>query len=103
MVRSCAPACRRRKIPASCWASRWARRRASGRDKVTIIASPGLADLGAWLEQLFAESTGKHGKGLVPIDGEPLGAPSVYGKDRVFVDLRARRRSRHARESGSGA
>jgi transaldolase/glucose-6-phosphate isomerase len=57
----------------------------SGRDKVTIIASPGIRDLGAWLEQLVAESTGKIGKGLIPVDGEPLGAPSVYGSDRVFV------------------
>jgi transaldolase/glucose-6-phosphate isomerase len=58
------------------------------RDKVTIIASPGIADIGAWLEQLLAESTGKRGMGLVPLDGEPLGAPEVYGKDRVFVYLR---------------
>jgi transaldolase/glucose-6-phosphate isomerase len=57
------------------------------RDKVTIIASPKIADLGAWLEQLIAESTGKQGHGLVPIDGEPLGEPAVYGKDRVFAYL----------------
>jgi transaldolase/glucose-6-phosphate isomerase len=60
----------------------------SGRDKVTIIASPGIADFGAWLEQLLAESTGKQGKGLVPVDAEPLGAPQVYGNDRVFAYLR---------------
>jgi transaldolase/glucose-6-phosphate isomerase len=57
----------------------------AGRDKVTIIASPGIHDLGAWLEQLVAESTGKIGKGLIPVGHEPLGAPSVYGQDRVFV------------------
>jgi transaldolase / glucose-6-phosphate isomerase len=57
----------------------------AGRDKVTIIASPRIHDLGAWLEQLIAESTGKIGKGLIPVDREPLGAPSVYGSDRVFV------------------
>jgi hypothetical protein len=57
----------------------------AGRDKITIIASPGIHDLGAWLEQLVAESTGKIGKGLIPVDREPLGAPSVYGSDRVFV------------------
>ncbi|PYT14099.1 MAG: transaldolase [Acidobacteria bacterium] len=57
----------------------------SGRDKVTIIASPGIYDLGAWLEQLLAESTGKDGKGLIPVDREPLGSPDVYGNDRVFV------------------
>ncbi len=57
----------------------------SGHDKVTLIASPGIRDLGAWLEQLLAESTGKIGKGLIPVDREPLGAPSVYGSDRVFI------------------
>jgi transaldolase/glucose-6-phosphate isomerase len=56
-----------------------------GRDKVTLIASPGIHDLGAWLEQLIAESTGKIGKGLIPVGREPLGAPSVYGSDRVFA------------------
>ena len=61
---------------------------ATGRDKVTITASPGLASFGAWAEQLFAESTGKHGKGMIPVDGEPIGAPDVYGGDRVFIDLR---------------
>jgi transaldolase/glucose-6-phosphate isomerase len=60
----------------------------SGRDKVTIIASPGLADFGAWLEQLLAESTGKEGKGLIPVDAEPLGEPATYGQDRVFVYVR---------------
>src|SRR5579862_1430893 len=59
----------------------------AGRDKATILASPRLADFGAWAEQLFAESTGKNGKGLVPIDGEPLGVPQVYGDDRFFIDL----------------
>jgi transaldolase/glucose-6-phosphate isomerase len=59
-----------------------------GRDKVTIIASPGLRALGAWLEQLLAESTGKAGTGLIPIDREPLGTPDVYGHDRLFVYLR---------------
>jgi transaldolase/glucose-6-phosphate isomerase len=58
------------------------------RDKVTIIASPGIFDLGAWLEQLLAESTGKDGKGLIPVDREPLGPPEVYGNDRVFVYVR---------------
>jgi transaldolase/glucose-6-phosphate isomerase len=60
----------------------------AGRDKLTIIASPGIAEIGAWLEQLLAESTGKNGKGMIPVDGEPLGPASVYGKDRVFVYLR---------------
>jgi transaldolase/glucose-6-phosphate isomerase len=60
----------------------------SGRDKVTILASPGISDFGAWLEQLLAESTGKQGKGLIPVDAEPFGAPDVYGQDRLFVYLR---------------
>jgi transaldolase/glucose-6-phosphate isomerase len=64
--------------------------RNSGRDKVTIIASPGLEALGAWLEQLLAESTGKEGTGLIPIDREGLGPPEVYGDDRLFVYLRLR-------------
>ena len=60
----------------------------AGRDKVTFFASKGVADLGAWLEQLLAESTGKHGKALIPIDSEPPGPPGVYGRDRVFAYLR---------------
>ncbi len=59
-----------------------------GRDKVTILSSKKIADFGAWAEQLIAESTGKDGKGLIPIDGEPLGDPALYGKDRFFIDLR---------------
>ncbi|HYK16811.1 MAG TPA: bifunctional transaldolase/phosoglucose isomerase [Bryobacteraceae bacterium] len=59
-----------------------------GRDKVTLIASPGISDFGAWLEQLLAESTGKDGKGLIPVDREPLGPPEVYSHDRVFAYIR---------------
>src|SRR5215831_2113194 len=59
-----------------------------GRDKLTIVASPGIFSLGAWLEQLVAESTGKDGKGLIPVDREELGKPDVYGRDRLFVYLR---------------
>lgn len=59
-----------------------------GRDKLTIIASPGIYDLGAWLEQLLAESTGKSGKGIIPVDRECLSKPDAYGADRVFVYLR---------------
>jgi transaldolase/glucose-6-phosphate isomerase len=60
----------------------------AGRDKVTIITSPGISDLGAWLEQLLAESTGKIGKGIIPVDRENLTTPEVYGNDRVFVYVR---------------
>jgi transaldolase/glucose-6-phosphate isomerase len=59
-----------------------------GRDKMTIVTSPGIASLGAWLEQLVAESTGKDGKGIIPIDRESLARPDVYGHDRLFVYLR---------------
>jgi transaldolase/glucose-6-phosphate isomerase len=61
----------------------------AGHDKVTIVASPSIADLGAWLEQLLAESTGKLGRGIVPIDGETLTTPDGYGQDRLFAYLRA--------------
>jgi transaldolase / glucose-6-phosphate isomerase len=60
----------------------------AGRDKITIFASPGISDLGAWLEQLIAESTGKEGKGIIPVDREEIGASAVYGKDRIFAYLR---------------
>jgi transaldolase/glucose-6-phosphate isomerase len=59
-----------------------------GRDKVTILSSRRISDFGAWAEQLIAESTGKDGKGLIPIDGEPLGDADLYGEDRLFIDLR---------------
>jgi transaldolase/glucose-6-phosphate isomerase len=59
----------------------------AGRDKVTIFASPRLLSFGAWAEQLIAESTGKNGKALIPVDGEPIGPPEVYGNDRFFIDL----------------
>ena len=59
-----------------------------GRDKVTIITSPDLSDVGPWLEQLLAESTGKDGRGLIPVDRERVGRPDVYGHDRLFVYLR---------------
>lgn len=60
----------------------------AGRDKLTLVASPGIDSLGAWLEQLVAESTGKRGQAVIPIDGEPLLAPELYGEDRLFVYLR---------------
>lgn len=59
----------------------------AGRDKLTLVIDPALPSLGAWLEQLIAESTGKVGTGIVPVDREPLGAPASYGADRVFVRI----------------
>ena len=58
------------------------------RDKITFFTSPEIHDLGAWLEQLIAESTGKEGKGITPVDREQIGAPEVYGSDRVFAYIK---------------
>ena len=71
----------------------------NGRDKVTIVTSPDISDLGAWLEQLLAESTGKVGKGIIPVDREALAAPEVYGKDRVFAYVH----TEHATDAGTEA
>ena len=60
----------------------------AGRDKLTLITSPEISGMGAWLEQLLAESTGKDGKGIVPVEGESVGPPGVYGEDRLFLHLR---------------
>ncbi len=57
----------------------------NGRDKLTIVTHPSVGAFGAWAEQLVAESTGKLGKGVVPVEGERLGAPEEYGSDRLFV------------------
>jgi transaldolase/glucose-6-phosphate isomerase len=59
-----------------------------GHNKVTLIVTPTIHALGAWIEQLLAESTGKQGKGLIPVDQEPLGEPGVYSEDRLFVYIR---------------
>ncbi|MEK6323841.1 MAG: bifunctional transaldolase/phosoglucose isomerase [Acidobacteriota bacterium] len=59
----------------------------AGRDKLTLSIAPEISSLGLWIEQLIAESTGKEGKGIIPIAGESLGAPSVYGNDRLFVHI----------------
>ena len=85
MVRACSPSQPAAENPGLVLGALLGTLALSGRDKVTIIASPRIHDLGAWLEQLVAESTGKIGKGLIPVDREPLGAPAVYGSDRVFV------------------
>jgi hypothetical protein len=73
------------------------------RDKVTILASPPVATLGYWLEQLLAESTGKEGRGILPVEGEPLGVPETYGDDRVFVYLRMDDEVDEAQESAVAA
>jgi transaldolase / glucose-6-phosphate isomerase len=74
-----------------------------GRDKVTIIASPGIHDLGAWLEQLLAESTGKISKGIIPVDREALAKPGAYGNDRVFAYLRLQTKPNKAQDAAVAA
>ena len=74
-----------------------------GRDKITIIASPGIHDLGAWLEQLIAESTGKVGKGIIPVDREKPAKPATYGSDRVFAYLRLATRPNKAQDTAVAA
>jgi transaldolase / glucose-6-phosphate isomerase len=66
----------------------WGELALAGRDKLTYVIDPPLRSFGLWVEQLIAESTGKHGKGIVPIVGEPLGDPDSYGDDRTFMYLR---------------
>ena len=88
MLNACAPAVRAADNPGLVLGTVLGVAATQGADKLTIVASPAIADLGAWLEQLVAESTGKDGKGIVPIDREPLGPPQVYGDDRVFAYLR---------------
>jgi transaldolase/glucose-6-phosphate isomerase len=74
-----------------------------GRDKITIITSPGISDLGAWLEQLIAESTGKIGKGIIPVDRERLAKPATYGSDRVFAYLRLASKPNKAQDAAVAA
>lgn len=88
MVRSCGPDVPPSENPGVQLGLAMGQAGLDGRDKVTILSSKNVADFGAWTEQLIAESTGKDGKGLIPIDGETLGDPSVYGTDRFFIDLR---------------
>ncbi|MEA2676854.1 MAG: transaldolase / glucose-6-phosphate isomerase [Chloroflexota bacterium] len=73
----------------------------AGRDKLTLVIEPAVARLGAWIEQLVAESTGKHGVGIVPVDSESLGTPDAYGDDRVFVRISSGANA--AWQSASGA
>jgi transaldolase / glucose-6-phosphate isomerase len=85
MVRACGPESSVEENPGAILGIILGTAAKSGRDKVTFITSPDISDLGAWLEQLLAESTGKVGKGIIPIDREELGAPEIYGRDRVFA------------------
>ncbi len=88
MVRACGPGSSVEENPGAALGIILGTAANAGRDKVTIITSPGIADLGAWLEQLLAESTGKIGKGIIPVDREALTSPDIYGNDRVFAYVR---------------
>jgi len=88
MVRSCGPDVPPHENPGALLGLAMGLAGLEGRDKVTILSSKKISDFGAWAEQLIAESTGKDGKGLIPIDGEPLGDVALYGNDRFFIDLR---------------
>jgi transaldolase / glucose-6-phosphate isomerase len=88
MVHSCAASVAAEQNPAVVLGAILGTLAVAGRDKVTLITSPGISSIGAWLEQLIAESTGKHGRGMIPVDGEQVGAPGIYGDDRLFIYLR---------------
>lgn len=88
MVQACGPTCAVEHNPGALLGIILGTLANNGVDKVTIVASPGISDLGAWMEQLLAESTGKQGKALIPVDREQLGSADLYGKDRVFVYAR---------------
>lgn len=83
-----APGAALRENPAAVLGAFMAGLAGAGRDKLTLLIAPELAAVGDWVEQLVAESTGKTGTGVVPIVGEPVGAPRVYGEDRAFVEVR---------------
>ena len=99
MVKSCGPATAPEKNPGVILGSILGVAANHGRDKITIFTSPGVSDLGAWLEQLIAESTGKVGKGIIPVDREKIGKPAVYGNDRVFAYLRLAKENNRAMDA----
>ena len=88
MVKACGPSMAADKNPGVLLGVIMGTAAREGLDKITFIASPGISDLGAWLEQLIAESTGKQGKGIIPVDREKLAKPGAYGNDRLFAYLR---------------
>jgi len=99
MVKACSPTTAPEKNPGVILGTILGVAANHGRDKITIFTSPGISDLGAWLEQLIAESTGKVGKGIIPVDREKIGKPSVYGNDRVFAYLRLAKENNRAMDA----
>ncbi|WP_442502736.1 bifunctional transaldolase/phosoglucose isomerase [Marinivivus vitaminiproducens] len=87
MVRACGPTVPPAANPGVKLGAVWGAAWQEGRDKLTVVAGDGVRDLGAWLEQLVAESTGKQGFAIIPVDGEALAAPEAYGHDRLFLHL----------------
>ncbi|MBN1855361.1 MAG: bifunctional transaldolase/phosoglucose isomerase [Dehalococcoidia bacterium] len=87
MSQSCAAGVPVRDNPGACLGTAMARLAMRGRDKLTLLTSPSLSSLGLWIDQLIAESTGKHGKGIIPIVSEPLLTTASYGNDRLFVHV----------------
>src|SRR5574338_22490 len=88
MVHSCAASVPAEQNPAVILGAILGTAAGAGRDKLTLIASPPISSIGASLEQLIAESTGKQGKGVIPVNGEEVGSPDVYGADRLFIYMR---------------
>ena len=99
MVKACGPATAPEKNPGVILGTILGVAANHGRDKITIFTSPGISDAGAWLEQLIAESTGKVGKGIIPVDREKIGKPAVYGNDRVFAYLRLAKENNRAMDA----
>ena len=99
MVKACGPATAPEKNPGVILGTILGVAANHGRDKITVFTSPGISDAGAWLEQLIAESTGKVGKGIIPVDREKIGKPSVYGNDRVFAYLHLAKENNRAMDT----
>src|SRR5260370_21548201 len=99
MVKACGPTTAPEKNPGVILGTILGVAANQGRDKITIFTAPGISDLGAWLEQLIAESTGKVGKGIIPVDREKIGKPAVYGNDRVFAYLRLAKENNRAMDA----
>ena len=103
MVQACGPSTAAEKNPGVLLGTVLGVAAKQARDKITIITSPGIFDLGAWLEQLIAESTGKIGKGIIPVDREKLAKPDAYGSDRVFAYLTLAGKANKAQDAAVAA
>ena len=100
---TCSPQTATRDNPALRLGAFIGRHARDGRDKLTLVLPPSLETFGLWIEQLVAESTGKEGRGVLPVTGEPLGPPSAYGRDRAFVRLSLKGRAEPAVDAALAA